>query len=33
MFNPSNQTHFSLTIKDFVGDLQVLSFTGTAGIS
>jgi type VI secretion system secreted protein VgrG len=33
MFNPSNQTHFSLTIKDFVGDLQVLSFTGSEGIS
>ena len=33
MFNPSNQTHFSLTIQDSVGDLQVLSFTGTEGIS
>lgn len=33
MFNPSNQTHFSLTIDDFVGDLQVLSFTGIEGIS
>ncbi|POR63023.1 type VI secretion system tip protein VgrG [Pseudomonas syringae pv. pisi] len=33
MFNPSNETHFSLTVKDFSGDLQVLSFTGTEGIS
>ncbi|MPR04689.1 type VI secretion system tip protein VgrG, partial [Pseudomonas sp. MAFF 212408] len=33
MFNPSNETHFSLTIDDFEGDLQVLSFTGTEGIS
>ncbi|SKB10621.1 type VI secretion system secreted protein VgrG, partial [Pseudomonas extremaustralis] len=33
MFNPSNETHFSLTIEDFTGDLQVLSFTGTEGIS
>ncbi|WP_339456196.1 type VI secretion system Vgr family protein [Pseudomonas sp. EA_65y_Pfl1_P120] len=33
MFNPSNETHFSLTIDDFAGDLQVLSFTGTEGIS
>ncbi len=33
MFNPSNETHFSLTLEDFTGDLQVLSFTGTEGIS
>ncbi|MBN6715586.1 type VI secretion system tip protein VgrG [Pseudomonas capsici] len=33
MFNPSNETHFSLTIEDYEGDLQVLSFTGTEGIS
>ncbi|TBU76583.1 type VI secretion system tip protein VgrG [Pseudomonas daroniae] len=33
MFNPSNETHFSLTVEDFVGDLQVLSFTGTEGVS
>ncbi|MCU1749390.1 type VI secretion system tip protein VgrG [Pseudomonas sp. 6D_7.1_Bac1] len=33
MFNPSNETHFSLTVADFQGDLQVLSFTGTEGIS
>ena len=33
MFNSANETHFSLTVEDFVGDLQVLSFTGTEGIS
>ncbi|MCV4274402.1 type VI secretion system tip protein VgrG [Pseudomonas capsici] len=33
MFNPSNETHFSLTIEDYESDLQVLSFTGTEGIS
>ncbi|MBX8529507.1 type VI secretion system tip protein VgrG [Pseudomonas cichorii] len=33
MFNPSNETHFSLTIEDYEGDLQVLSFTGTESIS
>jgi hypothetical protein len=33
MFNPANETHFSLTLEDFTGDLQVLSFTGTEGIS
>ena len=33
MFNPANETHFSLTVEDYVGDLQVLSFTGTEGIS
>lgn len=33
MFNPSNETHFSLSVEDFAGDLQVLSFTGTEGVS
>ncbi|QQZ42006.1 type VI secretion system tip protein VgrG [Pseudomonas sp. SK3(2021)] len=33
MFNPSNETHFSLTVHDFQGDLQVLSFEGIEGIS
>ncbi|RMQ42170.1 Rhs element Vgr protein [Pseudomonas cichorii] len=33
MFNPSNETHFSLTVQDYTGDLQVLAFTGTEGIS
>ncbi|WP_372437673.1 type VI secretion system tip protein VgrG [Pseudomonas chlororaphis subsp. aureofaciens] len=33
MFNPSNETHFSLTVDDFQGDLQVLSFEGIEGIS
>lgn len=33
MFNPSNETHFSLSVKEFAGDLQVLSFTGTEGVS
>ncbi|MBX8474365.1 type VI secretion system tip protein VgrG [Pseudomonas cichorii] len=33
MFNPSNETHFSLTIEDYESDLQVLSFTGSEGIS
>ncbi|MFS2160301.1 hypothetical protein ACCD10_23545, partial [Pseudomonas sp. Pseusp122] len=33
MFAPANQTHFSLTINDLEHDLQVLSFTGTEGIS
>ncbi|WP_347902743.1 type VI secretion system tip protein TssI/VgrG [Pseudomonas purpurea] len=33
MFNPSNETHFSLTVEDYKGDLQVLAFTGTEGIS
>lgn len=33
MFNPANETHFSLKVEDYVGDLQVLSFTGTEGIS
>ncbi|WP_447891238.1 type VI secretion system Vgr family protein [Pseudomonas hormoni] len=33
MFNSANETHFSLTVEDYVGDLQVLSFTGTEGIS
>ena len=33
MFNPSNETHFSLTVDGFEGNLQVLAFTGTEGIS
>jgi type VI secretion system secreted protein VgrG len=33
MFNPSNETHFSLTVDDSLGDLQVLSFEGIAVIS
>ena len=33
MFNPSNETHFSLSVREFSGDLQVLSFTGTEGVS
>jgi type VI secretion system secreted protein VgrG len=33
MFNPFNKINFSLTIEDFTGYLQVLSFTGTEGIS
>ena len=33
MFNPSNETHFSLSVNEFAGDLQVLSFTGTEGVS
>ena len=33
MYNPSNETHFSLTIDNLEHDLQVLSFTGTEGIS
>ncbi|WP_397433924.1 type VI secretion system tip protein VgrG [Pseudomonas chlororaphis] len=33
MFNPSNETDFSLTVDDFQGDLQVLSFEGIEGIS
>ncbi|NUU38171.1 type VI secretion system tip protein TssI/VgrG [Pseudomonas sp. C2B4] len=33
MFNRSNETHFSLTVEDCAHDLQVLSFTGTEGIS
>ncbi len=33
MFNSANETHFSLKVEDYVGDLQVLSFTGTEGIS
>ena len=33
MFTAANQTHFSLTLENFTGDLQVLSFTGTEGIS
>ncbi|WP_259741175.1 contractile injection system protein, VgrG/Pvc8 family, partial [Pseudomonas fluorescens] len=33
MFNSANETHFSLKVEDYVGDLQVLSFVGTEGIS
>lgn len=33
MFNPANETHFSLKVEDYEGDLQVLSFRGTEGIS
>ncbi|MBP5959309.1 type VI secretion system tip protein VgrG [Pseudomonas anatoliensis] len=33
MFSPANQAHFSLTIDNLEHDLQVLSFTGTEGIS
>ncbi|MFS2159539.1 type VI secretion system tip protein VgrG [Pseudomonas sp. Pseusp122] len=33
MFNLANETHFSLTIQNYAGDLQVLSFTGTEGVS
>ncbi|MDR9751060.1 type VI secretion system tip protein TssI/VgrG [Pseudomonas sp. SZMC_28357] len=33
MFNPSNETRFSLSVDGFEGDLQVLAFTGTEGIS
>ena len=33
MFNLSNETHFSLSVNEFAGDLQVLSFTGTEGVS
>ena len=30
---PCQPDHFSLTVEEYVGDLQVLSFTGTEGIS
>ncbi|WP_010487734.1 type VI secretion system Vgr family protein [Pseudomonas sp. S9] len=33
MFNPANETHFSLNIKDQPHDLQVLNFTGVERIS
>ncbi|MGV8889694.1 MAG: type VI secretion system tip protein TssI/VgrG [Pseudomonas sp.] len=33
MFNSANETHFSLAIEGLEHDLQVLSFTGTEGIS
>ena len=33
MFNSANEAHFSLTVEGFVGDLQVLSFTGSEGIN
>jgi type VI secretion system secreted protein VgrG len=33
MFNPANETHFSLTIEGLEHDLQVLAFTGREAIS
>ena len=33
MFNPANQTHFSLTIEGLEHDLQVLEFSGRETIS
>lgn len=33
MFNPANQTHFSLTIDGFAHDFQVLAFTGEEALS
>ncbi|MFK3774157.1 type VI secretion system tip protein TssI/VgrG [Pseudomonas sp. NPDC089406] len=33
MFNPTNETHFSLTLEDSTVDFQVLSFTGHEAIS
>ncbi|WP_207239028.1 type VI secretion system tip protein TssI/VgrG [Pseudomonas sp. GW456-L15] len=33
MFNPANETHFSLTVEDFASDLQVLAFKGSESIS
>ena len=33
MFNSANENQFTLTIEGFVGDLQVLSFTGSEGIN
>ncbi|MDP3848362.1 MAG: contractile injection system protein, VgrG/Pvc8 family, partial [Pseudomonas sp.] len=33
MFNPANQTHFSLVIEGFEHDLQVLEFSGREAIS
>ncbi len=33
MFNPANQTHFSLTLDGLRHDLQVLAFNGHEGIS
>ena len=33
MFNPANETHFSLTIEGLEHDLQVLEFSGREAIS
>ncbi len=33
MFNPANQTHFSLSLDGLRHDLQVLEFSGHEGIS
>ncbi|WP_194736282.1 hypothetical protein, partial [Pseudomonas aeruginosa] len=33
MFNPANQTHFSLSLDGLAHDLQVLEFSGHEGIS
>ena len=33
MFNPANETHFSLTIEGVEHDLQVLEFNGREAIS
>ncbi|WP_240461014.1 hypothetical protein, partial [Pseudomonas aeruginosa] len=33
MFNPANQTHFSLSLDGLRHDLQVLAFSGHEGIS
>ncbi|MFG8391679.1 hypothetical protein ACEOOI_29180, partial [Pseudomonas aeruginosa] len=33
MFNPANQTHFSLTLDGLRHDLLVLAFNGHEGIS
>ncbi|HCF6927020.1 type VI secretion system tip protein VgrG, partial [Pseudomonas aeruginosa] len=33
MFNPANQTHFSLSLDGLRHDLQVLAFNGHEGIS
>jgi len=33
MFNPSDETHFSLALEDADVDFQVLSFTGHEAVS
>ncbi|MBP5099727.1 hypothetical protein HUT24_29735 [Pseudomonas protegens] len=33
MFNPANETHFSLSLEDLASDLQVLALKGHEGIS
>jgi type VI secretion system secreted protein VgrG len=33
MFNSAKETHFSIAVEDYTGDLQVLSFNGTEGLS